>query len=204
VALLTVTVVLRALLLPLPVTLSDDVLRYLWDGKVIGAGANPYTLTPDDEELRQLRDARWDRMPHRDVEAVYPPFSLALFGLAAALPHSLLAWKILLISCEWAGCVLLVRLAGALGVGMRRVALYAWNPLVSLEVAGMGHVDAVGVTLVIATVWAMHHRKRWAGLAAAGSILAKLVPVIALPLWIRRAPQPTRFTILSVVVVIAN
>lgn len=202
-AVLTVAVLLRVLLLPLQPTLSDDVMRYLWDGKVVGAGANPYALTPDSEELAGLRDEQWERMPHRDVEAVYPPLALALFSIAAALPRSLFAWKLLLVACELAGCLLLVRLAGRLGVEMRRVALYAWNPLVTLEVAGMGHIDAVGVALVIATVWALYRGKRWAGIVAAGAILAKLVPVIAVPLWARRAPRAAAFVVLSVAVVAA-
>ena len=35
---LGVALLLRALVLPLPPALSDDVLRYLWDGKVVAAG----------------------------------------------------------------------------------------------------------------------------------------------------------------------
>ena len=76
---LGLALVLRLLLLPLPATLSDDVLRYLWDGEVIAAGFNPYALAPDAAALAELRDADWDVMPHRDVEAVYPPLALAFF-----------------------------------------------------------------------------------------------------------------------------
>jgi hypothetical protein len=187
---LTVALVLRALLLPLPPTLSDDVMRYLWDGKVVGIGENPYALAPDSEKLSELRDAQWDRLPHRDVETVYPPLALALFSIAAALPHSLLVWKLLLVASELAGCFLLVRLAGDLGVEMRRVALYAWNPLVTLEIAGMG-------------LWAIHKRRGWAALTAAGAVLAKLVPLIAVPIWARRAPRAIPFTALCLAVVVA-
>lgn len=200
---LAVALGLRVLFLPLAPTLSDDVLRYLWDGKVVGTGANPYALTPDAEVLSALRDSEWERMPHRDVEAVYPPLALALFSIAAALPRSLLVWKVLLVAFELAGCWLLLRLASALGIELRRVALYAWNPLVTLEVAGMGHVDALGVTLVIGTVWALEHRRGWAPLAAAASVLVKLVPIIALPLWARRSPRGGVFLALSLVVVAA-
>src|SRR5262249_927255 len=35
--------VLRLALVPLPPTLSNDALRYLWDGRVTMAGFNPYT-----------------------------------------------------------------------------------------------------------------------------------------------------------------
>lgn len=195
--LLGVAVLLRLLLIPLPATLSDDVLRYLWDGKVIAAGFNPYALSPDAQELGDLRDAEWEVMPHRDVEAVYPPLALVFFSIAAALPRSLTVWKLMLVAVELLGCLVLLRLARRAGVGSRRVALYAWNPLVTLEVAGMGHVDALGVTLVLVTVWALAGRRGWAPAAAAGAVLAKLVPVLALATWARRASRPWRFALLS-------
>jgi len=202
--LLSLAVILRLLLLPLPPTLSDDVLRYVWDGKVLSAGANPYGLAPQAEQLEGLRDERWRVMPHRDVEAVYPPLALTLFSIAARFPRPVLAWKILVTALELAGCALLASLAARRGLDMRRVALYAWNPLVTLEVAGMGHVDAVGVALVIATVWALDARRAWAPVAAAGAVLAKLVPLPAIPLWARRAPRPARFAVVSAAVVAAG
>jgi len=201
---LGVAVVLRVLLLPLPATLSDDVLRYLWDGEVVAAGFNPYAVAPEADELAGLRDADWEVMPHRDVETVYPPLALGLFSIAAALPQPLLSWKLLLVAAELLGCAILLRVAVLLGVGARRVALYAWNPLVTLEVAGMGHVDALGVTLVVATVWALIVGRRWAPLAAAGGVLVKLVPILVVPLWARRAPRPALFLTVCALTVVAG
>ncbi|HEY2739570.1 MAG TPA: hypothetical protein VGK45_14270, partial [Thermoanaerobaculia bacterium] len=43
-AILLSALVLRLALVPLPLTLSDDALRYLWDGRVTMAGFDPYTL----------------------------------------------------------------------------------------------------------------------------------------------------------------
>ena len=37
-------------------TLSGDVYRYIWDGRVIGAGFNPYLHVPADPALTALRD----------------------------------------------------------------------------------------------------------------------------------------------------
>ncbi len=201
---LVVAVVLRVLLLPVPPTLSDDSLRYLWDGKVLAFGANPYELTPEADILEPLRDERWEAMPHRDVEAVYPPLALTLFSIAAALPSPAFAWKILLTAIELAGCLLLTRLGARLGLEPRRVALYAWNPLVTLEVAGMGHVDAVGVALVIATVSALESRRGWSPVAAAGAVLAKLVPLVAIPAWSAHARRPWSFAALCVTITAAG
>lgn len=181
---LVVAALLRVMLLPLPPTLSDDLLRYVWDGRVVLAGFDPYRSAPEAEELEGLRDELWQRMPHKEVPAVYPPLALGVFALAAATPEPLLGVKILLVMADLLGCLLLIRLAERLGLPPARSLLYAWNPLVALEVGGMGHVDALLAALALASAWALLRRRPvMAGLAAAGAVLAKIVPVVALPLW---------------------
>ncbi len=200
--LLGLAVVLRLLLVPLPPTLSDDVLRYLWDGKVVTNGSNPYALVPDAVELSGLRDERWERMPHRDVEAVYPPFALGLFSIAASAPRPEIAWKVLLVAVELVGAGFFLAWGRRRGIGDERLALYLWNPLVTLEVAGMGHVDGAGVALLMIGVWALDRRPVAAAVALAGAVLVKLVPLALLPFWARRAARRRSF-VLTVVLLLA-
>ncbi len=192
-------VLLRLPLLPLPPTLSDDALRYLWDGKVAAAGFNPYALAPAAEELTRLRDATWRRIPHSRVPTVYPPLAVAAFSIASRLPFPLLAWKLMATATDLLGCWLLLALARSRGVPEGRTVWYAWSPLVALETAGMGHLDAIGVAAVLgAVLWLGPRLKRTfglgtaAGLAAAGA-LAKLVPFAAFPMWARQSGRPWRF-----------
>lgn len=77
-----------------------------------------------------------------------------------------------------------------------RAIWYCWNPLVVLEVAGMGHVDAMVVTASVATVTWLAGTPRKplaAGAAAAAGVLSKLVPLIALPMWARQSGRPAAF-----------
>jgi hypothetical protein len=195
---LVIAGILRIVFLPLPPTLSDDVLRYAWDGKVVRAGLDPYRLAPEAEELAGLRDERWQRMPHHEVPTVYPPLALATFAVAGLMPEPvgpLLGIKILLTIADLLGCLLLIRLASRLGLPPARALLYAWNPMVCLEVAGMGHVDALMAALVVATVYFLlssKPRTMAAGVSAAGAVLAKIVPLVALPVWIHGAPATHR------------
>lgn len=193
--LLGVAVVMRLLLVPLPATLSNDVFRYLWDGRVAAAGENPYALAPDAPELASSRDELWERLDHRDVETVYPPLALTLFTLAARFPWPLLTWKLIVVVADLAGCFFLFRLAEARGNPPSRVIWYAWNPLVAIESAGMGHLDAIGVCWVIVAVWALTTRRAAAGaaLAAAAGVLTKLVPLVVLPAWMARSARPWAF-----------
>lgn len=201
---LWVAVVLRGLLMPLPPTLSDDTLRYVWDGKVVRSGLNPYLLAPEAPELAPLRDELWQRMPHQHVPTVYPPLALALFSAASALPRPLLSVKILLAIVELAGCWLLIRLARRLALPVGRAIWYCWNPLVCLEVAGMGHVDAMVVTAMVATVYLLTGTRRRvapAAAAAAAGVLSKLVPLVALPMWARQSGRPAAYLITALALV---
>jgi alpha-1,6-mannosyltransferase len=191
---------IRLCLLPLPPTLSDDVLRYLWDGKAAASGRNPYALAPDAPQLAPLRDAIGRLPPHADIPTVYPPLAITAFSIATMLPFPLLGWKILATAADLGGCVLLLRLARRRGLPPGRVAWYAWNPLVALEVAGMGHVDALGVVAVIGAVLALTPRPEdgrrspvQGALWAAAGVLAKLAPLALLPLWCRRSGRPAVF-----------
>ncbi len=204
-AALAVAGLLRVLLLPLPPTLSNDVLRYVWDGRVLLAGANPYRLAPEAEALRPLRDELWQGLHHRDVPTVYPPLAQGFFVAAAALPGSarfqVMALKLLLTAMDLAACAGLVYLARRRGLPAARALWYAWNPVVALEVAGMGHVDALGVAAVVATVALLERREPRAVFGAAASavaaVAAKLVPLVAIPMWTRQSHDRRRFGLLA-------
>jgi len=195
-AILLGALLLRLPLLPLPPDLSDDALRYLWDGKVASAGFNPYDLAPEAGKLTPLRDENWRSLSHKTVPAACPPLSLAAFSIASRLPFPMTAWKMMASGADLAGCWLLLLLARKLGVPEGRTAWYSWNPLVALEVAGMGHAGALGVAAALGAVLLLippvRRRGAAATLAAAGA-LAGLVPLAAFPLWARRSGKPWGF-----------
>lgn len=193
---LGVALLLRLLLVPLPTSLSHDALRYLWDGRVAAAGKNPYVLPPADPRLESLRDETWHQLAHRQVPAIYPPIALAVFTLAACFPHPLLVLKLMLIAADLATCWLLIWIAERMGLSPSRCLWYAWNPLVVLEIGGMGHVDSLAVVFAVATVALLVSRPRRylaAAVTAAAGVLAKLAPLVALPAWSRGSRHPWRF-----------
>ena len=201
---LTGALLLRLCLLPLPLSLSDDAVRYLWDGRVAAAGQNPYLLAPESERLAPLREPAGGLPPHADVPTVYPPLAIAAFSIAARLPAPVAAWKTLAAAADLLGCLFLIRLARRLGLPAARAAWYAWNPLVVLEGAGMGHVDVLAVAAALGAVLLLVgrpaaaaglERPRVLGAAAwaAAGVLAKLGPLAVLPFWARRSGRPALF-----------
>ncbi len=53
---LALAALFRLSILFAPPNLSDDIYRYVWDGRVQAAGINPYRYIPADQNLRRLRD----------------------------------------------------------------------------------------------------------------------------------------------------
>lgn len=185
---LVVGAVCRLVLLPAPPTLSTDAYRYVWDARVAAAGISPYAHPPVAPEVAQLRDrAIYPRLNHPTWLTIYPPAAQLFFRTVyAAAPDSVLAIKVALGVAEIVGLALLVALLRALGRPLVRVAIYAWNPLVLVEVWGSGHLDALAVAAVIAAVLAaVTHRHGLAAVMLGLGTLVKLYPMALLPLVVR-------------------
>lgn len=194
--LLLVAVLLRILLLPSPPVLSGDVFRYAWDGRVAAAGQNPYRLPPAAPELRAVRNDTWSELDHRAVASVYPPLALSVFALSARTVAPVPVLKSIFTLADLGVCVLLLALAGQIGVGRDRVLWYAWNPLAALESAASGHLDAIGLAaLLLGCLLLLRRRSLSAAVSSAAAILAKIVPVFALPLWMRASRRPLAFSL---------
>ena len=86
------TILLRLCLLP--AAPSDDVNRYLWEGKLVRAGISPYAQTADAEGRADLRDHYWERMNHKDKPTVYPPLIELTFAAIGAIAYHPLACKL--------------------------------------------------------------------------------------------------------------
>lgn len=206
-SILVVAVALRLLMVLLPPTLSEDVLRYVWDGRVLQAGFNPYELPPEAAELAPLRDELWHDLAHREVATVYPPLAQAVFALAAWVPAPVYALKAILAAADVGTCLLLLLLVRRWQIPEERVLWYAWNPLVTVELAGMGHIDGLGVALVVLTTLLLTlpgRRLGTAAVTAAAAVLTKLVPILALPAWGRQSSRIGRFLLLASVLVLAG
>ena len=163
--------------------LSDDVYRYVWDGKVAAAGISPYEFAPDDPRVAGLFPELRARVAYRDLRTVYPPVAQAAFRTAAAAPGGgVLAMKALVVAADLS-VVALHFASGGAGAGFG-AALYAFHPLAVTESAGQGHVDSLGVALLLAAlIFVSRRRPLSAGAAFAASVLTKYVPLTAaLPL----------------------
>ena len=89
--------------------------------------------------------------------------------------------------CELGIAFLLLDLLRNHGQGAHLVLVYAWNPLLAIEVAGSGHIDIVGALLVVVSAAAL--ARRWRTIAAVGlglAVAVKFLPIVLLPLYWKR------------------
>ncbi|MDQ5872848.1 MAG: glycosyltransferase 87 family protein [Acidobacteriota bacterium] len=163
--------------------LSDDVNRYLWDGRVAASGRSPYAFAPNDPRAAGFFPDLAPRVAHRDFRTVYPPVAQAAFRAGATLSEtSVLPIKAIFAAADLAVVALLLASGGA-GTGFA-AALYAFHPLPVTETAGEGHLDSLGVALLLASIVYLGRRRQVsAGFAFAAAVLTKFVPIVAaLPL----------------------
>src|SRR5262245_363898 len=62
----------RLIFLGTPPILSDDIDRYVWEGRIQNHGFNPYSLAPNAKELESLRDENYEHVNHAEISAIYP------------------------------------------------------------------------------------------------------------------------------------
>jgi len=181
---LVVALVARLALAVHPPALSDDVYRYVWDGRVQAAGINPYRFPPQSPALVQLRDARvYEAVNRKFAPTIYPPAAQAVFRVAyAAKPDSVRWTKLVFVGVDAIAILLLGLLLRRHGRRPELALLYAWHPLALVEVGHSGHVDVVAVALLLGSLLlSVRGRPLAAGIALAGAALVKFYALAALP-----------------------
>ena len=167
--------------------LSDDLYRYLLDGRVLAAGVNPFSAPPQDPSIVALAPELAAKVNHPEVPTIYPPW-VQLFGwLAAVLDLGVVGWRVLMSLVDLAAMGLVARLFGLGPRGWRAAAVYGLCPLAVWETGANGHLEAlVAVPLILAVTSIEKGHAIRAGLALGVATLGKYYALLLLPLWLRR------------------
>ena len=175
----------RVALLFGPPTLSNDIYRYLWEGRVIAAGHNPFALPPDAPELETLRDENYPGINHPRLETIYPPLAQGVFWIGAAVEPDLRTQKVLFVFFDMATMVMLLLLLRSRGRNVHLCAVYGWSPLVLVEFSHSGHMDSVGIFFLVLALLLLEKRATWMGFVSlALSFLAKYLAALLVPFFL--------------------
>jgi alpha-1,6-mannosyltransferase len=175
----------RLPLLGNPPTLSDDVYRYMWDGKVSLAGINPYTYAVEAPELAGLDDNLRSQVNNPQMASPYLPSAQALFyTLEALTPATTATYQIAMVAIDLTGMICLVLILRQLGRPLGWSLIYFWNPLVVVEFAHGAHIDALMNALMLGGLWLALKRRGGLGspLMMAAATLVKPLPLLLVPL----------------------
>jgi alpha-1,6-mannosyltransferase len=166
---------------------DDDIHRYVWDGRVQRLGYSPYVIVPSEPALAGLHTSETRTLNNPDVPSPYPPGAQLFFRAVTAIHESIFALKVAFAVCDLAVVFVLLDVLRCTQQRGHWVLAYAWHPLLATEVAGSGHIDIVGVLLLLVSTAALV--RRWRAVAAVAFGLAvsvKLLPIVLLPLYWKR------------------
>jgi len=192
-------VLFRLLFLVAIPNLSQDFYRFVWDGRLILEGLNPYLHTPD--ELMESSIGLFPQMNtlYEGMGALsakhysnYPPvhqmpFIIAAFISKHSILGSIVVLRLILISADLGILVFGKKLLKKLNKPTRTMYWFILNPLVIIELTGNLHFEGLMLCLFIMSLYFIHSKKwHMAAVVMALSIAVKLVPVLSLPLFLNK------------------
>jgi hypothetical protein len=186
-------VMFRIFLVPAdPTVLSQDMYRYIWDGRVQQNGINPYRHPPDADALKKQReDQVYPNINRKSDPTLYPAGAQLFFRLFHMIVgDSVSGYKGLMTLFDVLTLFMLLGLLRVYQYEDWRLLIYAWNPLVVFEIAYSGHLEGVTVFWMVLAFFFSATNRPTAGVAAlavASSI--KLYPALLLPALLNRGQR---------------
>jgi hypothetical protein len=182
---------------------SDDLYRYIWDGRVQAAGIDPYAYVPGARQLDGLRNeflwhasaghcvtsSEFRQFPTEDlvtgctminrpaVPTIYPPVAEAYFLAVHYEPSGSQSTTPIQATTALIAVlttVLLMFGLGRLGRDVRMAALWSWCPTVALEAGNSAHVDVVAVAIAAAALLVLATARGRTGRTILGGVLMGL------------------------------
>jgi hypothetical protein len=180
---------------------SNDLYRYIWDGRVQAAGIDPYAYVPSASQLTGLREPGFlwlasgeycvkasyvasqpaaelapgcTRINRPTVPTIYPPVAEAYFLGVHYLPtgdDSTTPIQATTALVAVLTTVLLLFGLGRLGRDIRMAALWSWCPTVVLEAGNSAHVDVVAVAITAVAVLTLATARTWRRTVLGGILL---------------------------------
>ena len=166
--------------------LSDDIYRFIWDGRLIHAGISPYQDIPVDVVgmSNNLDTTLLDKLNSPNYFSLYPPIA-QLFNYISTIVSTQtligesIIYKSLLFLSDMALMKLIVLLLQQFSLAKERLFLYALNPLIIIEIMGNVHFEGVMISfLALSLLYIGKRQWSYSGVSLAMSIGSKMLPLM--------------------------
>ena len=166
---------------------DNDMVRYMYDGRLQRLGYNPFEVVPADPAVAATHTEETRKMPSIRARTPYPAAAQLFFRGVVTVWESSRAMKWALVICDLLTIWVLVAWLRDTKRSPWLALIYAWNPLVILEVAHSGHIDALGALWIAISAWMLSTgRTMRASVAFVLAVATKLLPIVLVPLYWKR------------------
>ncbi|MCI2228821.1 mannosyltransferase [Polaribacter sp. MSW13] len=201
--LIGLTILFRLVFLFAIPNLSQDFYRFIWDGRMILEGLNPYLSLPEtfiQQGLKPFSEtaALYNGMGQLNGSHYtnYPPINQLCFLIAALFASksifgSIIVLRIIIILADIGILYFGKKLLERLNLPIKNIFWYVLNPFIIIEMTGNLHFESVMLFFLIWSFYKLHQQK-WvfAAILFACSISVKLIPLLFLPLFFQWFTQP--------------
>lgn len=193
--LLGIAIVFRIVLLFATPNLSQDFYRFIWDGRMIWEGFNPYLYTPESFAITKNFPVAQAQELFNGMGALsgshftnYPPVKQFIFFMAALLSGksvmgSVIVFRVFIIAADLCTIYIGKNLLKRLNIPVQNIMWYALNPFIIIELTGNLHFEGIMIFFLLLSLYLLLLNKwKTAAVVFALSVSVKLVPLLFLPL----------------------
>ena len=176
--------------------LSQDFYRFIWDGRIILEGFNPYLFTPESfilngqfpiSQAQELYNGMGELNGSHLTN--YTPINQLFFVIAGlfagkSIFGSVIIMRLFIIVADFGTLYFGKKLLEKLNIPIHHIFWYLLNPFIIIELTGNLHFEGI---MIFFLIWGLYLFKigKWkvAAIIFAGSVSVKLIPLIFLPLF---------------------
>ena len=188
--------VFRAIFILAIPNLSQDFYRFIWDGRMILEGFNPYLFTPDSFIANGEFPVTQAQELHAGMGSLstshftnYPPLNQLCFVIAGlfagkSILGSVVVLRLIIIAADFGVLYFGKRLLEKLKLPAHTIFWYILNPFIIIELTGNLHFEGVMIFFLVCSLYLLYSEKwQLAAFVFACSVSIKLIPLIFLPLF---------------------
>ena len=175
--------------------LSQDFYRFIWDGRMILEGVNPYLYTPESfisnaefpiAQAQELNNGMGSLSAGHYTN--YPPLNQLCFIIAIAFSGksilgSIVVLRLIIVAADFGTLYFGKKLLDKLKLPAHHIFWYILNPFIIIELTGNLHFEGVMIFFLILSLSLLYDNKwKLAAIVFACAVSIKLIPLLFLPL----------------------